>query len=57
MNKYRIEKMIHELIRDIPEIAKVNREWERGYITTDELLHDIANIYRDEIDKEWEDEE
>lgn len=54
MKKYRIEKMIHELIRDLPEVAKLNAEWEYSYITTDEFLHGIAYALRAEIDKQFE---
>lgn len=51
MQKYEIEKVIHRIIRDIPEAAKANRAYERGLCPTEELLTIIA----EEIRKERED--
>lgn len=44
-NKYRIEKVLHEIIRDLPEANTVSREYDRGMITLEYALMDIARIY------------
>ena len=47
--KYEIEKVLHEIIRDLPEAATTAKAYERGVITFDEALCDIARAYRKEI--------
>ena len=44
--KYDIEKVIHRIIRDIPEVTKANRAYERGLCTPEELLIIIAEGIR-----------
>lgn len=48
MNKYRMEKMLHEIIRDLPEAAKVDRCLDRGYITIEDALTIVSRIIRAE---------
>ena len=46
--KFRIEKILHEVIRDLPEAATINSRLDRGYITTAEALEELARIIRKE---------
>lgn len=46
--KFATEKRLHEIIRDLPEAAKVNKALERGVITLDEALSQIALIIKAE---------
>lgn len=46
--KFKIEKQIHEVIRDIPEAAKINESLERGLITLDEALLKLILIIKKE---------
>lgn len=41
--KYRSEKMLHEVIRDLPEAQHIDRMLVRGYITVEEALRGIAD--------------
>jgi len=50
-NKYRLEKVIHELIRDLPEVEKINTNYERGYICIDEAFYLIDRAIRAERNK------
>ena len=38
-NKYRLEKVLHELIRDLPEVATINTKFEKGFICIDECFY------------------
>lgn len=40
-----IDKVLHELIRDVPEIANMNRKFRLGILTVDDCLREIADIY------------
>lgn len=46
--KYRIEKILHEAIRDLPDASKANRAYERGYITLEDALKEIASTIKQE---------
>lgn len=50
--KYRIEKVLHEIIRDLPEVQKISTGYDRGILTLDSALAEIAAIIRAERDKE-----
>lgn len=47
-NKYQIEKVLHEIIRDMPEARRAADQFKHGYITFDDALNEIAHIYRKE---------
>lgn len=49
--KYRIEKILHELIRDVPEIEKANDRFEKGFLTLDDFFREVVRIYRTEMEK------
>lgn len=57
MNKYRMEKMLHEIIRDLPEAAKVESCLDRGYITIEDALTVVARIIRAEKEADRQREE
>lgn len=42
--KYRIEKVLHEILRDLPEARKISDAFENGTITDAEALGIIARI-------------
>lgn len=46
--KYNLEKMLHEVIRDLPETAKIERLFTAGYITAAEALEAIARAMKEE---------
>ena len=46
--KFQIEKFLHEIIRDLPDAYRINRNYERGFITADECLEEIIDAYRNE---------
>ena len=46
--KYQIEKILHELIRDLPDARKAANNYRRGLLTLDECLNAIAAVYRAE---------
>lgn len=48
--KFEIEKVLHELIRDLPEAQKAEMYFNRGLITVDETLRLIASAYRIDYD-------
>lgn len=50
--KYRIEKTLHEIIRDLPEAQKISTGYDRGLLTLDSALAEIAAIIRAERNKE-----
>jgi len=41
-NKYKIEKVLHELIRDNPDIRKMAEAYDRGLLDTDGALGHIS---------------
>ena len=47
-NKYKIEKVLHELIRDLPEVRRMSEKFEYGYLTIEAALEEIAYIVRHE---------
>ena len=49
--KFTTEKILHELIRDLPEVKKANRNYERGFLTFDGFLMEVARAYREEKEK------
>ena len=51
-NKYRLEKVLHELIRDLPTLRVLNNIFEKGYITADEAFRQAAEIIQEESMKE-----
>lgn len=51
MKKYQIEKVLHEVIRDMPETAKIENMLERGVITPLEALKEIVQVWDAEIDR------
>jgi len=56
MNKFGIEKTLHEIIRDIPDAYRANRNYERGFITFEECMKTITDAYNAEqirISKEF----
>lgn len=50
-NKYRIEKALHELIRDIPEIRCMADKYEHGYLMIEDALEEIAYVIKQERNK------
>lgn len=46
--KFEIEKMLHEVIRDLPACGTVNRNYSKGIITFDEALKMLAAAYKRE---------
>lgn len=46
--KFQIEKFLHEIIRDLPDAYRINRKYERGFITADECMSAIIEAYRAE---------
>lgn len=50
-NKFRIEKVLHKYIRDLPEARKISNSFERGLLSIDSALTEIAEIIREERSK------
>ena len=50
-NKYRLEKVLHELIKDLPEVERVNRLFESGFITSEDAYQAISEIIRQEKER------
>ena len=48
LNKYRIEKVLHEYIRDLPEVRKMASRYEMGLYTFEDVLEEIAYVIRKE---------
>lgn len=46
--KYRSEKVLHEVIRDLPEAQHIDRMLVRGCITVEEALRGIADAIAEE---------
>ena len=42
-NKTRLEKSLHEILRDLPDAAKAAHYYERGYITFSEALATVLD--------------
>ena len=42
--KYLIEKIVHELIRDIPEARRISQQYENGLVSTEVCLRELAAI-------------
>lgn len=42
LNKYRIEKILHEWIKDLPEVRKVAAMYENGSLTPEDALAEIV---------------
>lgn len=53
--KYRLEKVLHELIRDLPEVAKYNSQFEKGIANTADTFQAIADAIRAEKEKAMQD--
>ena len=49
--KTRLEKVLHELCRDLPKVDAVNDLYTRGVLTFPDALEYIARIYREEKEK------
>ena len=49
--KFELEKALHEIIRDLPEAEKINRNFKRGTITTAEAFREIWEAIQAETDK------
>lgn len=48
LSKYRIEKVLHEYIRDLPEVRRTVRAYENGFLTFQDALREIADIVEKE---------
>lgn len=46
--KYQIEKVLHELIRDLPEVKRINHLYERGLLPDYDALAEIASVLKHE---------
>ena len=44
--KFKLEKVLHEIIRDLPEVKKINERYEKGFYTLDNALEEIAYILK-----------
>ena len=53
-NKYQIEKVLHELIRDNPDIRKMAEAYNRGLLDTDEALGHISCLIKIEKSRKRE---
>ena len=51
MNKYRLEKVLHELIRDLPKVLAINTEFERGFITKEEAFKSVSDAIKNELER------
>lgn len=49
--KYQIEKVLHELIRDLPDIRKISQSYERGLLPDYDALAEIAEVLKHERTK------
>lgn len=47
-NKYKIEKVLHELIRDLPEVRRMSEKFQYGYLSIEDALEEIAYVIRQE---------
>ena len=50
-NKFRAEKILHEVIRDLPEAQKIEKALERGIITPLAALRCIVGAWEEELEK------
>lgn len=53
--KYEIEKVLHEIIRDLPAAQKAEKMFAMGYLTADDTLDMIAKAFRTEKENEKSD--
>ena len=44
--KFELEKVLHEFIRDLPELQKLEVTFSRGYLTGSEAIHEAARIMK-----------
>lgn len=49
--KYKIEKVLHEIIRDLPDAMDAERLFNRGYILPEEALEKIALAMKEERER------
>ena len=42
LNKYQIEKVLHEYIRELPQVRKFAKDYENGLLTFESALAEIA---------------
>ena len=49
--KYELEKVLHEICRDLKQADAVNDLFVRGVLTFPDALEYIAKIYREEMSK------
>ncbi len=54
MKKYRIEKVIHEISRDLPEAEKIVMQYERFQSSFTDVLTELIRIYEEEKEKDFE---
>ena len=46
--KFKTDKILHEVIRDLPAAQRTERLLDRGHITIEEALENIAQTIREE---------
>lgn len=46
--KFKIEKVLHEYIRDLPEVRRMADKYKYGYLTFEDALEEIAYVIRQE---------
>ena len=51
MKKYKLEKVLHEIIRDLPEAGKIEQDLNRGLFTPLDAMKAICNIWETELDR------
>lgn len=49
--KFKTEKILHEVIRDLPEAANIENMLYRGFITIEEALEAMAQVIREEKER------
>ena len=49
--KFELEKVLHEIMRDVPEAAAIDRKFKNGFLTNDDAFQTIAEIIRAEKEK------
>lgn len=47
---FELEKVLHEFIRDLPELQKLEITFSRGYLTGSEAIHEAARIITEEME-------
>lgn len=53
--KFELEKVLHEIIRDLPEAAKIERRYKNGFCTSFDAFQEIADAIRAEKEKASQD--